>query len=83
MIINKRLGRGLKKDFGMYTVVFLIVMIGIAVISAFIVSADTVTYMVEHAWEETNVEDGSFDTAMAITQEQQDALENVIQVEDK
>ena len=67
MVIFKRAGRMLRRNFFKYLCVMLIVILGMAVVIGYGNTSFSARETVDRYWEETNVEDGEFTTYVKLT----------------
>ncbi len=72
--INKRLPRELRNNIGRYAGLFLLVLIAVGMVLAFVVSADSISRTTEAAYETARLEDGYFVTYTPITEETEELL---------
>lgn len=71
----KRLPRELKSEFGKYLVIFLFMLFTIGFISGFLVADESMLLAYEESFEKYNIEDGNFNLAAELTEEEIKALE--------
>lgn len=77
MVIMKRAGRILKKNFFKYLAVMMIVILGMAVVIGYGNTSFSTKETTERYWERTNVEDGEFTTYVPLSNENKAEIENM------
>lgn len=77
MVILKRAGRMLRRDFFKYLGVMLIVVLGMAVVIGYGNTSFSARETIDRYWEETNVEDGEFTTYVKLTDIDKSAIRDM------